>query len=661
MQSPDQHRAWLWAARGALVVYALLAWLMIVQRPGLYYDEALMVLGAVQMRHAPTELPLPHDADTWACTRGRCFPLMTMSYIGAIKEYVTLPLFALFGSRTEMVRLVSALFSLSCIWGIALLLGEHVGRPAGAIAALALAINPAFLTTTIFDNGAVAVWMLALGLVCLAISGYARRPRPSAAFWIGAAMGLGVWGRANFVWLLLSILAAAALVLRKKLLAPLAHWIAWIAGGVVGGLPFLIYQLRSSGGTWAAAADVRDPGTLVTHLVTRFFLFSQTLLIDLEHRAMWDGPPLPAWQHWIFPVIAFAAFFVCLAASRRWDPERSLWAQGAALTFLFLALFFFLTDLRVSEHHLITLVPLAIVVTVLACSTLARFRWGRIVSAAIATVYLSSAIYWLALAVEGLHRTRGAGPWSDGVYRLAHELEQKYPAQEIKVMDWGLAFNLYVVSDEKLRLRELYAEGFHQPWIDEIRRGGVFLLNGPDHRQFPEPSLQFLEALAEARPAMRRSRVDQRSGLTYAEIIEIEPNSLHETSGPPPARESRTPQNLDGFYPVETAGWRWTMHNFSFTFDGQNPAGLVLQIFVPDLNINKLGPITLSAQVNGHVLTPATYRASGQYTFRRDLDESWLRPAGNRVEFRLDKWLPSTPADEREFGIVVASIAVEAR
>ena len=44
MQPPAQHRKWIWIARGALIVYCLLAGILILQRPGLYYDEALTEL-----------------------------------------------------------------------------------------------------------------------------------------------------------------------------------------------------------------------------------------------------------------------------------------------------------------------------------------------------------------------------------------------------------------------------------------------------------------------------------------------------------------------------------------------------------------------------------------------------------------------------------------
>src|SRR5690349_14777047 len=65
--------------RAALVLYCLLAIVQIRQKPGLQYDEALSVMGAVHLRHQPRqEFTLPHDPNTWIHVRSRWLPLMTV-------------------------------------------------------------------------------------------------------------------------------------------------------------------------------------------------------------------------------------------------------------------------------------------------------------------------------------------------------------------------------------------------------------------------------------------------------------------------------------------------------------------------------------------------------------------------------------------------------
>jgi len=507
-----------------VAVYCLWSALLILQNPGLQYDEALLVLGSVHMRHSAREIPLPHDPDTWFCAFNRCFPLMTVRYVGAVKEYLCLPLFAVFGPSAEAVRFLSMALGALGIYGLAILMAEQTGPAAAAITAAVIAMNPAYVDLTVFDNGTVSVWMGALGVLCLALSHYLRSKDAAASFWLGAAMGLGVWARANFVWLLVSVFAAALLVLQRRILAPFAHWAALGLGGVVGGAPFLLYQAISRGGTWEAVGMFTTQETLGTLLSSRLAMFSETLLSDLEHRAIWDGPLLPSWQHWLLAPVVLAACLLCLKA------ERPLPARLAALVFLFLGAFLFFSRMPVAEHHLVVLVPLAAILAVFASSWLAsQSRLGRAIVSGLAILYFSLAIYWQVAALRGLWNSGGTGQWSDAVFALSDYLQQKYPDREIKILDWGLQNNLYVLSDGKIRSREVYGTASDDQvsrWLGEVRRGGVFLMNGPANRQFPAASIAFLEALALARPAVRRFTVSQSSGIPYAQIIEVDPSGL---------------------------------------------------------------------------------------------------------------------------------------
>jgi hypothetical protein len=538
VQSKTAERYWSWIVRAALALYCLWAGLLILENPGFQYDEALLVLGSVHMRNSPRELNLPHDPDTWFCPRGRCIPLMTVRYVGAIKEYLCLPLFAALGPSAELVRIVSLLLGLLGIYGIARLIGEQAGPAAAAITACLIAMNPAYVDLTVFDNGTVSIWMGALGVLCLAAAHYLRQKTARAAFWLGVAMGLGVWARANFIWLLMALFAAALIVLRRRMLQPFSHWAAAALGGAAGGAPFLLYQIISRGGTWEAVGMFSSHETLGQLLSARWIMFSETLLSDREHRAIWDGPPLPDWQRWLFPAIVLAASVVCLAAWNERDRIRATWARVVTLSFLFLGAFLFFSKMPVAEHHMVVLVPLAAVVTVFASIMIAsRYGWGKMAVSCLGIVYFSSAIYWQIAAIRGLSASGGIGQWSDAVFTLSEYLQQKYPGHEIKILDWGLQNNLYILSDGKIRSREIFGDVSNWPqtaWVEEIRRGGVFLLNGPANRQFPAASAGFLQALAAARPSAKRFTVSQQSGVPYAEIIEIVPNTIRDPASPSP-------------------------------------------------------------------------------------------------------------------------------
>jgi hypothetical protein len=674
---------WRWGIPCALLIHCLLAVLAIRQRPGLNHDEALFVLGSVQMRISTDELALPHDPDTWIRVLGQHIQIMTVRYVGAVKDYLCLPLFAIFRHHTSVIRVVSMLLALLGIWGLAKLINDHASPPAATLTALIIAINPAYLFSTTFDSSGAATYAATIGLLCLAISHYLRVRTPAGAFLVGAAMGFGIWARSNFLWLLGALTLAAIIVLGKRLLLPASHWVRWALGGVVGGFPFLFYQVLSKGGSWQALSMFYSPGTLKERVSTRLIMFAETLLADRERRAMWDGPFMPGWQRWLFPSIVLACCLASLVARRDRNQPHAILTRILTLVFLFYGAMLLLSRSPVSEHHLIALMPFAAAVTALAMTDVlpSRDRKGTVgpsrikllATALLAIVYTGSALYWQFATIQGLHRTGGVGQWSDGINPLALYLE-KHSVKPIKILDWGFLTSLFVLTDGKVNAQEIYGDataeqsGIHRPWLEEIRDGGTFVLNGPDNRMIPAASLAFLRALVEARPSMQRRIFQQRNHVPFAEVIEIEPDSIGKgipgeeaIASSISTGDARAAKQLDGFYDIEN-GWRWSKPQFSITL-GSGPANdrLVVQLFIPDSSIKKLGAITLTAKIGDHAFAPETYRKPGQYAFTRDLELSWIHAGQNRIDFSLDKFLASTPADSRELGIVVLSAALEAK
>jgi len=501
-----------------VAVYLLWAALFIAMNPGFQYDEALLVLGGVHMRHSWDPFPLPQDPGTWICPMAKCVQLMTVRYVGAIKDYLSLPLFALFGTGAEVVRALSAALGALGIWGLGRLIFAQAGRNAGLAVAGVLAMHPAYVDQTVFDNGTVSVWMGALGVVCLALNRYLETGRGQPAFLLGAALGFGIWARANFLWLIMACAAALAIVLGRRVFVGWRHFSLMAAGGVAGGVPFLLYQVVSGGGTLEAAGMFASTEPLLQRHSARLWMFTEVLLTDREHRAIWDGPMVPEWQRWLFPAILAAAALACAVGRPGLEGKRLACARAACLAMLMVLTTMLFTRLPVSEHHLIVLVPLAVLVVVIGLSGA-----GKKLAYVLGIVYFASALWWQALAVEGLHRTGGVGQWSDAVFGLADFLEEKYNGREIKILDWGLQNNLYVLTDGRIRSREIYGDVGAEAWPALVRNGGVFLFNGPANRHFPEATERFQTALQAAGAVSRRYAVRQRSGAVYAEIVEVEP------------------------------------------------------------------------------------------------------------------------------------------
>jgi hypothetical protein len=666
-----------WLVPLALGLYFLCGVLLVAQRPGLHYDEALLVEGAVQMRHSTTEIALPHAPNTWVCLFQRCLPLMGEGpYIGSVKDYLALPMFAVLGTTPEAVRLTSMLLAMIGIWGMAKLVKQEAGRRVGESVAFLLALNPAYVNMTVFDNGVVAPMMAGLGLLCAALAAYRKSPSFLAAFAFGVAAGFAVWTRANFVWTLAAGGLAAGVVFGRRVLIPTSHVWAIVCGGIAGGFPFLLYQALSRAGTLRAMRSYATQEPLLPQLPVRLFWLAETLFSDGEHRVMWGAVQLPGWQLWWFPLVLAAGGVICFISRSTQNGEPWRVPRFVALTLLILTGFPFSSHLEVAGHHLIAVLPFAIAVVVLACTIVQqRRRWGWVASAGLAFVYFALAGYWEARSIQGLRNTGGTGVWSDGAMELARVLEREYPNREINLLDWGLQSNLFVIMDGRLNSKQLFAgasaehSGQGRPWPEELRDGGVFLLTGIQHRAFAAPAEGFLRALTTGRPIMRLHTIAERSGSTYAEIIEIQPNSLQSGSTGPPREFKHTismsdpdvETRLKGFHEVQPDGWRWTEPDFSVLLDApplNSLAVLHLKLFVPAPSIEKLGPMTIRATLGNHTLEPETYGESGQYTFIREVPANWIMPGLNRLEFKVDKHLGPSQEDSRELGIVVKGISL---
>jgi hypothetical protein len=487
------------AAMAAPAGYCLLAIALIAQQPGLQYDEALPAMPAVHLSRASGPPTYPHDPGTWLCLGEKCLPLMNLRYVGAVKDLAYLPVWAAAGPSVETFRLLSMLFGAAGVAGVGALLARFAGWREAALGSWALAIHPAYVQQTVFDSGLISAWMLAFGLLCFAVAAYARLASTGRAVLLGAACGFGIWARANFLWLLIAAAAASLPWLwRHRRRSP--HF---VLGGILGGLPFLVYQVQSRGGTLEALSMYPAAGSLLDNLAARLRLLAETLLSDREHRAMWEQAAMPAWQ---------VALIAALVAAALGAAARRPFGRATVIATLLLTAILLTSRLSIGEHHLVALVPLV----ALAAGVASRARFA----APALLAYAALALAWNARAILGLSDTGGTGHWSNASATLARELSRR--PEEIVFIDWGLHNPVYFYTRGALRAREIFGDETRsetgEPWNSLVRPGRLFVTNGAAHRVFPAPAEGVRRALA-GRPFARRLGVPQHDGRLYAEAL----------------------------------------------------------------------------------------------------------------------------------------------
>ena len=520
-------RLWNVAPVGAILVYFLCASVLGLRSPGLYYDEAIFFNGAVHVLNSGQEPSFAHDPWSWITVFGRRWPVMVMPYVGAGTDYLALIPFAVFGPNYYTIRILKVVLGGFGIWGFSVLISRLFDAPAAAVSSWILAIHPAYLDLTIYQ-GSVVEWMLPVAVLSISLSHYLKARTTMGAFWLGAAMGFGLWYRANIAWLLGSVLLAGVIVLRRRILLPFRHLAAMAVGGIIAGSPLLWYEIRSHGATFAFLRSTKELKPFLPLVVHRLRLLSQTVLSDSELRKMWNGPPLPLWQSIFFSSVVAIAVCVCLW---RFEGEESIRTDSrrvVALTFLFLLGCMIFSPLYIYEHHLIALIPIAAAIVVIAAqSSSRRWRFARPLTGAIAIVYVASALYWNLTAARQIRYSGGAGMWSNAVDGLVSYLENNCPGKTIKVLDWGLNNNLFVLSNAKIRSVEIFwgatteRSGSGKSWAEEIAPGEVYVLHSKNVTAAPDAQEAFLRALTASEFPFRSTQFKQNSGEGYAEVVEI--------------------------------------------------------------------------------------------------------------------------------------------
>ena len=530
---PEGRARLLFALALAVPLSLYTAWAAAFIRTGIGYemDEALYVESAVHLlRGGDTPPPFNHEPASWIRVAGRPWPLMIIPYVGATKAYAAVPLFAAFGIGPEVARFTGVALGGLGLVGLSMLIAATAGLLPAFLTGMLLAIHPSYLDLTVFDNGGTSVWMGAMGLLAFALARHLRRPTAGSALLLGIAAGVGVWARANLLWLLAAAAAAALLVYGRRAIPRAAHGGAMLVGGILGAIPLAVYEIRSRFGTLHFIDSTRQPRT-VALLLQRFRELAEVMLSDREQKIIWGGAGLPPWTL-VFGAAMLAA--VLLAAIRPATTPQARWRRVFALSALFLAAIIVTSRLHIQQHHHVAVLPMALAAIVALGAEAARRR--RAIApwlAVLAAGFLAFALVEDLRIRRGLERTGGKRVFSSAIEEVRSDLEAHPAAPErLKILNWGFQNPLYVISGGSLYGTELFWGATRErsrrglTWDEEIRDGGSFLLYaftmGPP--DLSDGAAGFEEALRRYDGPRTVRTFRDRSGEDWARRITIEPS-----------------------------------------------------------------------------------------------------------------------------------------
>jgi hypothetical protein len=454
-------------ARRRELIPLLIAWLLIavvvvlfatqnLSVPGLYYDEAVFaglakdfVTGHVHGQHMPDHAIV--------MLGGRPFPLFVQTYLGALKCWMLVPAFWVFGSTFAVLRGSNVFWELVAL--LLLMLGARrwLGLAIAIGAGLLLAFDPTFFFISTLDWGATVPSFVCRCASFLFLIRWTQEHKSRDALLLGLFAGLGFFNKADFAVFLIAIALAALVCYWRQVLAAIRQYSVGAAvaffGFAIGAGPMILKIPRMLALT-ISGPHPNAPGEFGVKLKTMLSMYDGShfyRLIDVGgvFERMYGGAAGP--RHFLGIILLIG----CLAfASVANKIERR-----RALTFLILAAI--LTTLgvlmlpdAVRIHHAVLVYPLPhlIVATLVVAfweMKTPRKNLDYAIAAIIALVVfglIAGEIHVIASNEQLIRETGGRGRWSESLNEFCRE-NQNRTDLTIVSLDWGFNEQLLFLTN----------------------------------------------------------------------------------------------------------------------------------------------------------------------------------------------------------------------
>ena len=455
--TPPVSKTVLYAVLMAAALFLFLA-VVLLPYPGLQNDECLFA----QPYYGATA------EDMKIHLFRRDVTLMLMSYLGTVKTLVFKPILKMWAPSVWSIRFPGLVTGAATIWMFGLLLYRLAGPFAAIAGAFLLALDPSYILTTVFDWGPVAIQHFCLVGGVLALNAFYR----SGSRWMLAAgfglLGLGMWDKALFSWMLSGLVVASCLFLLKEIWRRLTLLNVAIAVGafLLGAAPLLIYNVRTDletfrGNTKFVPNEIWPKTIQVRHTLDGSGLFGY-----LTHEEWDDSPRQPenGIERFSTALRHFAgyrrqgwlgyALLLALVCVPFWTTRWKIMAFASVVMVVAWLMMASVSGAGGATHHVVLLwpVPQLLVAVGLATAVANRkilWRWaagGLVVVVCLQnTLVTNQYLYSFQLV--------GAGSsWTDAIFPLKDALVRLHP-EHVNQMDWGAEFNILALTRGKMDIR----------------------------------------------------------------------------------------------------------------------------------------------------------------------------------------------------------------
>jgi hypothetical protein len=442
----------------ASVLFCLAA-TYLIDVPGVYMDAVNPDYMVIHILH-PQATNIPASVIPGSMLGGR-FPILGQIYQGALVLYVGLPVYWLFGTGVEGIRLANLVFGLIVLAAAAAFLRAWNIRPwIWAVALFALALDPAFLFAWRTQFYIALLPMAPLLLSAALTRSSSKIGSRRTAMLAGLLAGIACYGYFFFGFLVPAVFLYAWIVSRRTGQASI---IWWLAGFVLGAAPYLLAAAllwQATGGTAGFVSYMRSALSILSPGKSQL-AFTQRLALFVDYArlsVLGAGPKLmmlgesssiaPGLR--LVLLLGFPLCGLALSAFFKTKPPGLLLLAGVVIGLLALTLAF---GDRLWLQHFAVLVPVLYLALASVLEAVARLlsNYDGIRASAVPALLVFGLLLTANAAdakevFSSLERTGGVGYYSDAIDQFATDsLKEKDPTFYF-FPDWGVSMSFVMLT-----------------------------------------------------------------------------------------------------------------------------------------------------------------------------------------------------------------------
>jgi 4-amino-4-deoxy-L-arabinose transferase-like glycosyltransferase len=462
-----------------------------VAAPGMYYDEAVFAGLAKDFVVGQKRLHMP------GCERitvfNRPFPVFVQPYIGALKSWIFIPSFGLFGASLAIVRLTTAFLAIVSLLFFMLGVKRWLGSGAAILGGTLFALDPTWFFLGTLDWGAAvpallcrclafylgSIWWRGRSLVCLFLAGF--------------FLGLGVFNKIDLLVFITAIgIAGLVFYARDIWHAAVSKWCAACVALVAFLLPMALTLPRIGKVLIVAEQTPSLTSELGEKLHTFLALYNGSYFYRvMEVGGLFDkmyGQPAAVYVP-LLPVLVIA--LMAVAFSTR-DKNR-LRVIGFLLTSLLLTTAgVLLLPGAVRIHHAFLIFPLPQLIIATAFAFLwndQRPAFARRVTRSMTAIGLfilfATQVYAIARTEKLITETGGRGRWSNALDRFCADNRDRSDTV-IASLDWGFNEQLAFLTDAPQLVEPFWAFPAYKGNLPPLppRSNYIYLVHSPEYSLF---------------------------------------------------------------------------------------------------------------------------------------------------------------------------------